>query len=186
MPHAMPPGMKSLSSIFQMREITTQLAANAFNQVIINTGIVAINREALLVWEVDLALGSPDIGALPPAGANVIATTAAQLTDRTQVAMVNLNDTSVVSRRSHNLYHCANAAGNDISAMAFSTETNPVTATDTQRDIPIAIITSDEMFLAVDGNLNAIIHNAILRMYVQRVQIETPGLYAALIEQRLP
>ena len=186
MPHVVPTGMKALSSVFIMREITTQGAANAFNQVTINTGIVAINREALLIWEVDLALSAPDIAAIPPAGARVIANTVAQVTDRSQAAIVEINDTSCIARRTILLYHNANAAGNDVVSMGLSASSNPVTVTDTQRDIPIAIVTNDEMFLACDGSLNAFVHNAILRMYVQRVQIDTAGLYAALIEQRLP
>ena len=167
----MPKGLKQSSSVVSIGFRTDESAANTFTQSQTDLNLSPLDREVFVVLAINMDGSSPDALAGLNTAVNAV------LTTTSQTAMVDLDNSNTLARRSERI----RAAGFVDSGVGFSEsalETPPATLD------YIGIIATNDFFVSVQGTNNVGPKGVTGKLYGYRA-VASADIYAALVQSEV-
>jgi len=165
----MPRGLKETSSIIVIGAKVTESAANTFTAQQVDLQLNPLDNEVFVVYGVDLDLIEPNL--VP--GTDTALNCSISTTSRSSVG--GLSDSNVLAT---NRIEIQSAGGETVRGQ-FSSDSGPATQLEY-----LAIISTNDFFLNIEGSNNAIGRAASCRLYGVRARADA-SIYAALVQSEL-
>lgn len=167
----MPKGLKQTSSTVAIGFTATESAPNTFTQQVTDLNLSPLDREVFVVLAINMDGSSPD------AIAGVNTSVAGAITTTSQSAMVDINDSNCLARRTERI----RASGFVDGGVGFSEaalETPPATLE------YIGIIATNDFFVSVEGSNNGVPKKVSGKLYGYRA-VANADIYAALVQSEV-
>jgi hypothetical protein len=165
----MPRGLKQSSSVVAIGFSTTESAPNIFTQGQTDLNLSPLDREVFVVLAINMDGSSPDaVNATNTEVAAILSTTS-------NAAMVDINDSNVLARRTEKIRAFA-TSGVGFSEAAL--ETPPATLD------YIGIIATNDFFVGIQGTNNLSAKTVAGKLYGYRA-VANADIYAALVQSEV-
>ena len=165
----MPKGLKQSSSVVAIGFQATESAPNIFTETQTDLNLSPLDREVFVVLAINMDGSSPDaVAATNTAVGAVVSTTS-------QSALVDINDSNVLARRSEKIRAFA-ASGVGFSEAAL--ESPPATLD------YIGIIATNDFFCSIQGTNNVGAKSVAGKLYGYRA-VASADIYAALVQSEV-
>lgn len=164
-------GLTETSSIITIGFDVAETAANTFTQARVDLQLNPLDNEVFVVYAVDLDVGAPDA----IAGTSTVMNGA--LTTTSQTTMPNLSSSSCIARKSLQI----RAGGFADGGVGF--ESGSIESPSTQLPY-LAIISTNDFFVQVEGTNNGIAHALSGKLYGVRARASS-ATYAALVQSEV-
>lgn len=161
-------GFKKASELITISTKVTESAANTFTQLEVSLDLDPISREIFVVTDVML---DPDA---PSAVAGAITSTKSSVSTTSRTSVGNISDSEVMQTVIDRVY--GGAAEFNFARTAMP---NELATTGTQNDY-LAIISTSNFFLQIEGTLNTAAREAHCRLIGYRAKADA-DTYAALV-----
>jgi len=165
----MPKGLKTTSSVVAIGFSATESAPNIFTQTQTDLNLSPLDREVFVVLAINMDGSSPDaVNATNTAVAAFISTTS-------QTAMVDINESNVLARRSEKIRAFATTG---VSFSEAALETPPATLE------YIGIIATNDFFCGIQGTNNLSAKSVAGKLYGYRA-VANADVFAALVQSEV-
>lgn len=165
----MPKGLKSTSSIIVIGAEVVESAANTFTAQQVDLQLNPLDNEVFVVYGVDLDVLEPNL--VPGTNTNIKASIST--TTRTDVGNLQASNVLAINR-----IEIQSAAG-ETTRGQFSSDSGPATQLEY-----LAIISTNDFFVNIEGANNAAARSATCRLYGVRAKADA-SIYAALVQSEL-
>jgi len=165
----MPKGLKETSSIIAVGAEVVESAANTFTTQRVDLQLNPLDNEVFVVYAVDLDVLEPNL--VP--GADTTIKSSISTTLRTDVGTLAASNVLAINRIE------IQSAGGETARGAFSSDSAPGTQLDY-----LAIISTNDFFVNIQGSNNAAARSATCRVYGVRARADA-SVYAALVQSEL-
>lgn len=164
-------GLKETSSLIAVGFSVTETGPNTFTQAAVDLQLNPLDNEVAIVYAIDLDCEVPDA----IAGTNTSMLSSLTTTSRT--AMPNLSDSACLAVKNTRI----RAAGFVDGGVGFTTGSNESPATQLEY---IGIIATNDFFVQIEGQGNAIAHSMSGKLYMVRARADA-SIYAALVQSEV-
>jgi len=165
----MPKGLKETSSIIAIGAEVIESAANTFTAQRVDLQLNPLDNEVFVVYAVDLDCLEPNL--VP--GTDTQIRSSISTTLRTDVGSLADSNVLAVNRIAFE------SAGGEVTRGSFSSDSAPGTQLDY-----LAIISTNDFFVNIQGSNNALARSATCRVYGVRAKADA-SVYAALVQSEL-
>jgi len=165
----MPKGLKETSSIIAVGAEVVESAANTFTSQRVDLQLNPLDNEVFVVYAVDLDVLEPNL--IP--GTDTTIKSSISTTLRTDVGTLAASNVLAINRIE------IQSAGGETARGAFSSDSAPGTQLDY-----LAIISTNDFFVNIQGSNNAAARSATCRVYGVRARADA-SVYAALVQSEL-
>ena len=165
----MPKGLKDTSSIIAVGAEVIESAANTFTSQRVDLQLNPLDNEVFVVYAVDLDVLEPNL----IAGTDTNIKASISTTLRTDVGNLAASNVLAINRIE------IQSAGGETTRGQFSSDSAPGTQLDY-----LAIISTNDFFVNIEGTNNAAARSATCRVYGVRAKADS-SVYAALVQSEL-
>ena len=164
-------GLKETSSLIAVGFSVQESAPNTFTQAQVDLQLNPLDNEVAIVYAIDLDCEVPDA----VAGTNTSMLSALTTTSRT--SMPDLSDSTCLAVKNTRI----RAAGFVDGGVGFTTGSTESPAT----QLPyIGIIATNDFFIQIEGENNAVAHAMSGKLYMARARADS-AIYAALVQSEV-
>ena len=165
----MPKGLKETSSIITIGAAVVESGPNTFTTARVDLQLNPLDNEVFIVYGIDLDVAEPNL--VP--GQTTFTNGSISTTARTTVG--GLQDSNVMASNRIQVQ----STGGETSRGQFSSDSSPATQLEY-----LAIISTNDFHLNIEGGNNTLARNMIARVYGVRAKADA-SVYAALVQSEL-